>query len=190
MTWQTGITTQTPERLIVDSGAIYFNYGLPNERVLGATRNGNEFVVEQEIREMPVDGARGPIAEMRRLVRSTAHIMARVLEYSEENILATLPGAVAANFPTVGTATHRKITRSLDIRPTHFFENVALVGRVHNQDLPVVCLIYNGLATSGFTLSTVDQDEAVTEVTIEAHFSLEDLSLEPWEIRFPIAPGS
>ena len=43
-----GVTTETVKRLFVDAGAVYVNYDEPDERLLGATRGGNTFTIEQE----------------------------------------------------------------------------------------------------------------------------------------------
>ncbi|GAH66384.1 unnamed protein product, partial [marine sediment metagenome] len=43
MNVRSGITGSTPENIFIDAGAVYFNYGLSDERLLGATRGGNEF---------------------------------------------------------------------------------------------------------------------------------------------------
>jgi len=40
---RSGISSDTPDRIIIDAGAVYLNYGLGTQRLLGATRGGNEF---------------------------------------------------------------------------------------------------------------------------------------------------
>lgn len=54
-----GITTKTVQNMLLDSGAVYINYGeTTGERIIGATSGGNSFVVEREIKEIEVDGAK------------------------------------------------------------------------------------------------------------------------------------
>ena len=55
-----GVTKETVKNLFVDAGAIYINFGENDERLLGATREGNNFKIEQEVREMEFDGQRVP----------------------------------------------------------------------------------------------------------------------------------
>ena len=62
-----GVTTNTYKKLVIDSGAVYKNYGESGEALLGATRGGNTFTIEQEIRNMEVDGAKGSVKGFRRI---------------------------------------------------------------------------------------------------------------------------
>ena len=46
-----GYSATTPQNLMIDAGAIYKNYGLVGEVLLGATSGGNEFVVAIKTRD-------------------------------------------------------------------------------------------------------------------------------------------
>ena len=52
-----GITENTYKKLIVDSGAVYLNYGEAGETLLGATRGGNTFTIETEYRDISSKGS-------------------------------------------------------------------------------------------------------------------------------------
>ena len=178
----TGVTTNTAKRLILDAGAIYLNYGLSGETLLGATEGGASFVVEQEIREPEIDGLPGPLAGTRRVVAVHARITARLLEQTTENILLELAGATKE---TEGE--YDIITRKGYVIPdTAHFANVAIVARVSGNENAIVCLIKNGLADGGFEFATEDGGEAGPEVQFTGHFTADDLDDEPWEIWNPV----
>src|SRR5690554_6860688 len=93
MARQHGITTETVKRLFLDAGAVYLNYGETEERLLGATNDGNTFTIEQDVREIEVDGARGPVKGLRRIVEVRAQIVANLLELTAENLKTALAGS-------------------------------------------------------------------------------------------------
>ena len=181
-----GVTTETVKRLFVDAGAVYLNYDELDERLLGATRGGNTFTIEQDVREIEVDGARGPVKGLRRIIEVRAQIVANLLEMTTENLKAALAGAtVDENTNT----THDIITRELTIKDSDYLKNVALVGEISGSQEPVICIVKNALADGNFSVNTADKDEAGIEVTFTGHFDPENLDEEPWEIRFPKMAG-
>lgn len=187
----TGLTANSPQSFVVDAGAVYLNYGLPTERKLGATRGGSTFVIEQEVRSVEVDGAKGPTMGTRRIVESIARINANLMELTTENIMLAI--AATTSTPTnedgtVGT-THDSIRRTREIGPTDYLENVAIVGNKGGTNENFVGLLYNVLADGGFSVEQNDRDEAVVEVQFTAHFDPADMTIEPWEIRNPIVPA-
>lgn len=176
-----GITKETVESIFVDAGAVYLNFGEENERLLGATRDGNSFNIEQEVRHIEVDGAKGPIKGLTRIVNVTATLTANLIELTAENLQAALAGS---NMETYGDA-HVSIKRNRQILESDYIKNVALVGTISGKDEPIICIIKNALATSNLALETTDKDEAGLEVVFTAHFDPANLNDEPWEIIYP-----
>ena len=184
MTKYHGITTETVKRLFVDAGSVYVNYVEPDERLLGATRGGNTFTIEQDVREIEVDGARGPVKGLRRIIEVRAQIVANLLEMTAENLKAALAGATVEE-----NGTHDIITRKLTIKDSDYLKNVALVGEISGSQEPVICIVKNALADGNFSINTADKDEAGIDITFTGHIDPEYLDEEPWEIRFPKMAG-
>jgi hypothetical protein len=183
----TGISSATPVNLIVDAGAVYINYGEVDQRLLGATRGGSTFVVNQEFRDVQVDGLPGPVAGMSRIISVDATMEVNMLEFSTENLLLAFPGAEAVDYPeSPATKTHDSIRRSRNILTSDFLTNIALVGTLQGNDEPVICILYNAMQKDNFTLSRADQDESVATLTFHGHFDLTDFDNEPWEVRYPV----
>lgn len=93
MTVKTGISSETPDRIIIDAGAVYLNYGQANERLLGATRGGNEFNLNRVTKNIEADGLKGAVKGMKRVTEVNPQITANLLELSVENLIAAIAGA-------------------------------------------------------------------------------------------------
>jgi len=93
---KSGLNADTPGRIFVDAGAVYLNYGLPGERLLGATRGGNEFNLNREIRDIEVDGVRGSVKGLRRRTICRPQITCNLIELSLDNLLKAIAGANSA----------------------------------------------------------------------------------------------
>ena len=183
----TGITEKTVKTFLVDAGAVYLNYGIEgSERLLGATKGGNNFTIETEYREMEADGARGPMKGGRRIIRTVARCVANLVEITADNIVVMLPGATKAAYPAEGAKTHDSITRIRDIQDEDYIANVALVGKISGADENFIGILENVLADGNISANAVDKDEAAVAVQFTAHFDLKTMDKEPWEIRQPI----
>jgi len=93
MTIKSGLNVDTPDRIFVDAGAVYINYGLSTQRLLGATRGGNEFNLNREIRDIEVDGVRGSVKGLRRRTVCRPQITCNLIELSLDNLLKAIAGA-------------------------------------------------------------------------------------------------
>lgn len=184
-----GLTADTVKRFVIDSGAVYINLGVTGERVLGATRGGNTFVIEQDIKQIEIDSVKGATKGARRIIESNARITANLLELTTANLLTAIAGATATNFTDTTSApatnTHDEIRRTRNISDLDYISNVAIVGKVSGTAENIVCIVYNALADEGFELSFEDRDEGVLEVTFTAHYDPATIDTEPWAIRFP-----
>lgn len=92
-TIKSGLNAKTPERIFVGAGAVYLNYGLSTERLLGATRGGNEWNLNREIRDVEVDGVKGPTKGLERVVVVRPQITCNLIELSLDNLLKAIAGS-------------------------------------------------------------------------------------------------
>jgi len=182
MARQTGITTDTTQRFVIDAGAVYINYGEEGERLLGATRDGNTFEIEQEIREIEIDGTRGPLKNARRVISSTARITANLIEVTADNVKM----AIAGSSTVIEVETDEEVvTRDAEIGNDDYITNVALVGDIMGSEQGFVGMIKNALADGNFSVNLEDENEAVIEIQFTAHYDPAQLDEEPWEVRLP-----
>jgi hypothetical protein len=179
-----GLTNETYKRFVVDAGAVYKNYGETDEALIGATRDGNTFTIEQEIKEIAVDGQKGPVKGLRRVTRVVARITANFVEFTTDILKLALPGSTVEDYPEE-EPTHDEIKRALQIALSDYCDNIALVGNKSGTDEPIICGIKNALADGNFEVSESDGEEATISIQFTAHFDPEDLDEEPWFIRNP-----
>jgi hypothetical protein len=188
-----GVSSASVQNFVIDAGAVYVNLGEAEERLLGATRGGSSFEIEQDIKLIEIDGVRGASMGARRVIESNARIVANLLEITTANLLLAIAGSDAGDFidnsiePLPVVATHDQIRRTRNISDLDFITNIAIVGKVSGSDENIICIIYNALSDEGFALGLEDREEGVLEVTFTAHYSLDDVDTEPWAVMFPKA---
>lgn len=182
---QSGFTTETVKRLLIGAGAVYIDYGETSQRLLGATRGGNEFAVEREIKTIEMDGARGKVKGARVLIEENATIKANLLEVTKENIRDALAKTTITPNTPVGYDTVKTDLTTSIIPDTAHFKNVAIVGEISGSATPAVIIIKNPIGDGNLTIKTEDKNEAVLEVTFSAHYDPADFNAPIWEIRIP-----
>lgn len=188
----TGITATSLSNFIIDAGAVYVNFGEVDERLLGATREGNSFVIEVDMREMEIDGVRQAIKGTKRITKVSATLTCNLLELTAENLALALTGSALTDWtaPPAVTATHDVIRRSREIGSMDYLKNIAIVGKVNNSNENFIGIIYNALAAGGLEIALEDENEAAIELVFTAHIdpdAIEDDGSyeEAWEIRMP-----
>ena len=99
MVVKSGLNVDTKDRILVDAGAVYLNYGLPAERLLGATRGGNEFNLNRTIKDIEIDGVKGSTKGLRRVTEVRPQLTCNLIELSLDNLLKAIAGASASATP-------------------------------------------------------------------------------------------
>ncbi len=179
----TGATSSSWKRFFIDSGAIYFNYGEPNEQKIGATQEGTTFTLEQELRMPEIDGHRAPVLNTRRVISETARISGGILEMTSANLYRILTGSEVTNEEGYNITKRISDLPNLD----QYIQNVALVGRNQADGDPYIFVLFNGLNDGGFEMETSDENEATLGVQFTGHTPIDDPDSSPFEIRTPEA---
>lgn len=193
-----GLSTITAGNMVLDAGAVYLNIGineLENASAanavqdatsvsgcvkLGGTRGGNSFNLNRQIRQMPVDGAIGPIKGFNRRQSVAPELTVNMLELTPANMQNAIAAAAAA---TVGKFT--KITGG-PVTDTDYINNVALITTKKGQTTELmVYVIFNALALVSPEITTADEDEVVLPVTFTGHVLSSAPNTEPWAIYDP-----
>lgn len=177
-----GLTAETKNRLLLDGGAIYLHYGLPEEKILSATNGGNTFQVEIETRNVEVDGINSQhIKGLTLKVRETATMQVNLLEMSTENFKLAIMGQV----DTATNADYDIITGKSTIDDADYIDNIAFVGRISGSNKPVIIILENVLNLEGIELGVENENDNVLPVTFTAHNTIEAPDESPYEIRYP-----
>jgi len=191
-----GLTKETVDRFVIDAGAVYLNVGEVDERLLGATRGGNEFTIDQDIKLIEIDGVKGATMGARRIVESNATLKVNLLELTSENIMLAIAGADATDYtdpsitPAPTGASHDRIRRTRNISDMDFIKSISVVGKVSGSAENIIVTIYNALSDDSFELAFEDREEGALEITFTAHYDPENVEEEPWSIDFPKEIGA
>jgi hypothetical protein len=191
-----GLTKETVDRFVIDAGAVYLNVGEVDERLLGATRGGNEFTIDQDIKLIEIDGVKGATMGARRIVESNATLKVNLLELTSENIMLAIAGADATDYtdpsiePAPTGASHDRIRRTRNISDMDFIKSISVVGKISGSAENIIVTIYNALSDDSFELAFEDREEGALEITFTAHYDPENVEEEPWSIDFPKEIGA
>ena len=186
-----GLTKETVDRFVIDADAVYLNVGEVDERLLGATRGGNEFTIDQDIKLIEIDGVKGATMGARRIVESNATLKVNLLELTSENIMLAIAGADATDYtdpsiePAPTGASHDRIRRTRNISDMDFIKSISVVGKISGSAENIIVTIYNALSDDSFELAFEDREEGALEITFTAHYDPENVEEEPWSIDFP-----
>ncbi len=182
-----GITADTYKRFIIDAGAVYtgFTDFASLGALLGATKGGSQLTIEQEVKDMEVDGARGPVIGSRRITMVKAVLTVNFIEHTLANLKRALVGSTSAVFVIDWDA----ITRDLVIADADFLTDITIVGEVSGTSDGMAIKLDNTLADGNFELTFADKEEGIVTMVFTSHFDPVDLAAgtdtEPWTIYWP-----
>lgn len=178
--WQS-VNAATPGRMIFDAGALYRDYGLGGQELIGATRGGASFNVDRDDREIEVDGVHGPVKGLRRTIRLTAKLEVTFVEMSLQTFTDLTRGTITSD------GVHKTITPDIQIIDSDYYANIALVAEVGTEIAPAVLRLKNAMAAGEWDITTNDNDEGELSVTFEAHFDPAAIDVIPYDILWPVA---
>jgi phage FluMu protein gp41 len=164
-----GYSSATPSRLVLDAGAIYKNVtyatGDFTGTLIGATSGGNEFVFKQTLRQVEIDGAKGPVKGLEIIEKEEAELNVNLKELTAQNVALSIAGS-----NTVTTdVNYDVITSKGKVDLTDYIDSIAYVGRVSGTNKPVVIILKNVLSLEGLNFKTEDNKEVVIPIKFAAH---------------------
>lgn len=192
---RSGISADTPDRLILDAGEAYFNIdisalestdiasALSAGTKLGATRGGSTFNANRSLRDIPADGKLGPVKGMIRRQNVAPVLTINLLEMTPENLTKAIAGATGAD--TGATTDDMQKISGGEIASASYIDNVALVATYSGTDNPVIIVVLNAIVMEAPEIGTVDEDETVLSAPFAGTFDPATPGTEPWNIYHP-----
>ncbi len=178
----TGFNEKTMDHLLLDAGAVYKNFGLPDQMILGATSGGNEFDAKAKIRQIQVDGVKAANAKGMEVIDSvTTTLKCTFIEISKEILAA----ALIANIDVDSDPNYDIITGKTVIEDSDYIQNIAWVGTLSGSNKPVIILIENALCLDGLSVKTADSKDNTLPVTFTAHADPTNPKALPYAIYYP-----
>jgi hypothetical protein len=178
---RTGITAETPKRIIEDEGVLFANFGEVDQFLFGSTSGGNTVTHEISVRMSEPAGARGPVKGLRSVEEAVYRLTVNLFEHTLENFKRFMR-AEEENSEVTG---YTKIRPRLDILETDYMKNIALAVRLKNTDRYVVHVLENAMPDEEIEMSHEDKNDLTTEVQFTAHYDPADVSKVPYYVLYP-----
>lgn len=180
-----GFTNVSADKFIIDAGAVYLNTtftagAFTGGTLLGATSGGNEFVVQQEVRQIEVDGAKGRTKGLQVITFQNPVLTVNLKEMSASNLSKALTGGSIDTADTV----YDIITSKGSIATADYISNVTLVGKL-TDGRQVIIVVENVLSIEGLDMKFEDNNEVVIPVAFGGHY--DETGKAPFKIYFPKA---
>ena len=192
----TGLSTNTPSELLLDSGVfLKGSYRTKTTVVaamadsaknLGATNGGGSFSAVPTIRQHTVDGGITNIKELEVIDEWVCTMVANVKSITVKNIQLALGCSTATPGTTTVDPGYTSIVGNADVDEDDYTD-ITWAGKLKGHDDPVIIILKNALSLNGFNLTVADKDEATVPITLTAHYDLSDLDEVPFEILYPDA---
>jgi len=176
-----GITAATLQHLLIDAGAVYLNYGLAAEALIGATSGGNEFDISPKTRDVKCDGIKGTAKGLTMLTSTAVTLKVNMLEVTA----TTLEIALTAVVDSTSNPDYDIITGKTTIDLTDYIDNIALVSKISGSGLPIVIILKNAISTTGIKFANKDASDNILPITFTANIDTEQPTLSVYEIRYP-----
>lgn len=176
-----GATSGMLKHLMMNAGAVYSNYGTATEALMGATSGGCEFSAIPKTRDIAVDGVKNAFRGGTQISSVDVLLLVNFLEVTP----LILQAALLANLDTTTNAGYTTLTATTDIEDDNYIDNIALVSTLSANGAPIIIIIYNALSEGGLKFANKDNADNLIPTTFTGHCTLDDITLLPYEIRYP-----
>ena len=188
----TGLTSSTPEKLLLDAGAFYKNYDFTKTydkqaagSLIGATAGGGSFSAVPQVRKIEVDGGKTNVKQLEVIDGWVVTMTANVKEVTATTLELALGAFNETDATEAGITGCKRIVGKENFESTDYAENLTWIGKLSGSEKPVIVSIKNALCLNGLSLTMADKSEAVIPVTVTGHYDLSDLDTPPFEIIYP-----
>lgn len=180
-----GFTSDSPKHFLLNTGAIYINYGLAGEKLFGAVASGNEFDIAIKTYNVKVGGITNSNVKGLQFITDVAvSLKVNMLEFTTDILNAAIQGSVV---DTVTNPNYDLITLPMTtgVGNQTYLSNIALVTTLSGSNTPVVIILKNAQATGGIKLKVEDAKDNIMPLTFEAFSDPLSPKDSCFEIRYP-----
>lgn len=158
----TNLTQAQINKVQIDSGLIYANYGELTELLIAPTRGGGEFSVKPSVRDIEHDSKRGKEKGLQVIESIEATLKVTTIGASQDQIaLALLDSAESGDALTSGSVGI--------IASTKYLSNITMFAKLVDGTYKKITL-YNALHEGAFTLGAKPKAEGEIALEFNAHW--------------------
>lgn len=173
----TKITKKDLEKVQIDHGMVFLDYGLTSQRFLSPTRGGGEFHASVEMRDIEFDGRVAKTKGAQVIDGNTATIKVTLLNMTQENLRLALPGGLTAKGEN-GELTNPKTGVISD---DNYLQNVTVFGKTLDGKYKKF-VINNPMSEGELGITMQQKAEGELEVEFTAHDTIDTLGGDLWKI--------
>jgi len=184
-----GITSKTPENIMLGAGTIHRGLTLSEEGVwnfeeslIGATSGGSKVSIVPEVTDIEVDGALVPVKGLRVKTGEKASIEVNFVEMTPE-VLGMV--AIGENSVSATYEGYSEIKSKARIEEGDYIEKFAYVGK-KTDGTPIIIIFDQCICTTGLEVEGKNKEAGIFKGTFEC---VADISPEadtlPWHILYP-----
>lgn len=186
MTRRHGIQSDTYEKLLLDSGAVYKDFvsvGTPGT-LLGATRGGAVFKRMPTYKETPYEGIPGQVVGQKHLTGVKVSLEVNIISFDEDNLALAIPNS-SVSAPSSGYVQISEM--EWDAETVHSLTNIAILAQLSGASSAVVVVLSNPISEKDVSLSFKDKGEAVSKWLFSAFYKESTgFNTPPWRIYWPV----
>ena len=177
-----GITENTPKRVALGAGIVVkgltFDTAWKYDAILGATSGGNSLTIENELKDLEIDGAWVKVEGMTVKTGETATLETNLAEVTKENLKMLVLGTDGEGVTGFDEIVSKDVIESGD-----YIENLGFIGHTATGDA-IIVKFDKALCTSGLNFEGKNKDQTVLKATFECYASLdaENLKKLPYHI--------
>lgn len=171
------------EKIQIDEGLIYLDYGETTQRKLAPTRGGGEFVAQATIRDIEFDGRSGKTAGMQTIDDQTASLKVTSICLSQENLELALPGCRVTGTGAAAVIKNPKCgVLSAASGSTVYAVNVTMFAKTMDGKFKKIT-IFSPIHEGGIDVKAVQKAEGELALEFLAHYTTADLNGDLYQIE-------
>lgn len=179
----TNLTQAQVNKIQIDEGLIYIDYGTANERKLAPTRGGGEFTATQTIRDIEFDGRVGKTAGMQVIESQEASLKVNTLCCSQKELQLALPGCRVSGSGDAAVIKNAKAgVMSAAVGSSVYCSNVTMFAKLMDGKFKKIT-IFNPANEGALSIKAVQKAENELALEIYAHYTISDLNGDLYQIE-------
>lgn len=169
------LTQSQINKIQIQEGIVYANYGELTEKLIAPTRGGGEFAITETIRDIEYDGRSGKTKGLQVIDEMGASLKVTTIGADQETLILALCGGELAENVIKNSATGI-------IPTTKYLTNVTMFAQLVDGTYKKITL-YNALHEGGLTFGAKPKAEGEIALEFNAHFNPLDVTDEIYKIE-------
>ena len=177
------LTQQQVEKIQIDEGLVYVDYGETSQRKLGPTRGGAEFSATATYRDIEFDGRVGKTAGMQTIDEQQAALKVNSLCCSKDELQLAIPGCrVSGSGDNTVIKNAKAGVLDAGNGTSVYCKNITMFAKLMDGKFKKIT-IYNGMNESALTIKAVQKAENELALELYAHYTTSDLNGDLYQIE-------